>query len=77
VRLRNAIVHILTEAIAAGGSTLRDFSSPTGKGYFQFSFSVYDKHNTPCPACTHPINRIVQQGRSTFYCPSCQQEPAA
>ena len=60
------------EAIAAGGSTLRDFASPTGElGYFSKSFSVYDREGKPC-ACGGTVKRIVQGGRSTFYCPRCQ-----
>ncbi len=72
--LAHAIKDILTQAIAAGGSTLRDFAAPSGKGYFQFSFSVYDRQNLACPRCAQSIVRVVQQGRSTFYCLHCQQE---
>jgi formamidopyrimidine-DNA glycosylase len=75
VRLRRlvpAITQVLEEAIAAGGSTLRDFASPEGDlGYFSKSFSVYDREGAPC-ACGGSVRRIVQGGRSTFYCPSCQ-----
>jgi formamidopyrimidine-DNA glycosylase len=67
-----AIHDVLAEAIAAGGSTLKDFISPDGElGYFSKSFSVYDREGQPC-ACGGTVRRIVQGGRSTFYCPRCQ-----
>jgi formamidopyrimidine-DNA glycosylase len=72
-RLVPAIHQVLTEAIAAGGSTLRDFVSPDGElGYFSKSFSVYDREGKPC-ACGGTVKRFVQGGRSTFYCPKCQR----
>jgi formamidopyrimidine-DNA glycosylase len=72
-RLVPAIHDVLAEAIAAGGSTLRDFASPDGElGYFSKSFSVYDREGQPC-ACGGSVKRIVQGGRSTFYCPRCQR----
>lgn len=72
-RLVPAIHDVLTEAIAAGGSTLRDFASPDGElGYFPKSFAVYDREGQPC-ACGGTVKRIVQGGRSTFYCPKCQR----
>ncbi|MFL6849368.1 MAG: bifunctional DNA-formamidopyrimidine glycosylase/DNA-(apurinic or apyrimidinic site) lyase [Sphingomicrobium sp.] len=72
-RLVPAIQDVLAEAIAAGGSTLRDFASPDGElGYFSKSFSVYDKEGQAC-ACGGTVRRIVQGGRSTFYCPKCQR----
>jgi formamidopyrimidine-DNA glycosylase len=67
---------VLTEAIEAGGSTLRDFrAADGGSGYFQHRFAVYDREGKPCPTpgCTGTIRRIVQSGRSTFYCPVCQK----
>lgn len=67
---------VLTEAIAAGGSTLKDFAGVDGDlGYFPHSFRVYGREGSPClnPSCGRPIQRIVQGGRSTFYCPSCQR----
>lgn len=71
-KLVPAIHAVLEEAIAAGGSTLRDFASPSGElGYFSKSFSVYDREGTPCE-CRGKVKRIVQGGRSTFYCPRCQ-----
>jgi formamidopyrimidine-DNA glycosylase len=70
-RLVRAIHDVLAEAIAAGGSTLRDFASPDGElGYFSKVFAVYDREGQPCGRGT--VKRIVQGGRSTFYCPKCQ-----
>jgi formamidopyrimidine-DNA glycosylase len=71
-----AIRAVLEEAIEAGGSTLRDHRQPDGElGYFQHSFAVYDREGAPCPrrGCRGTIARIVQGGRSTFYCPACQR----
>jgi formamidopyrimidine-DNA glycosylase len=71
-RLVPAIHDVLAEAIAAGGSTLRDFASPDGElGYFSKSFAVYGREGEPC-LCGGTVKRIVQGGRSTFYCPRCQ-----
>jgi formamidopyrimidine-DNA glycosylase len=67
---------ILTEAIAAGGSTLQDYQSAEGiKGEFQQRFFAYDRAGEPChtPGCPSVIKRIVQSGRSTFYCHTCQK----
>ena len=67
---------ILNEAIAAGGSTLRDFSSTDGsEGAYQQRFAVYDRagEKWQTRGCRGTIRRIVQSGRSTFYCPSCQK----
>ena len=67
---------VLDEAIAAGGSSLRDHRQASGElGYFQHSFRVYDREDAPCPrpACPGTIRRIVQSGRSSFYCPACQR----
>lgn len=72
-KLVRAIREVLSEAIAAGGSTLRDFASPEGElGYFSKSFAVYDREGRPC-GCGGVVRRIVQGGRSTFYCPQCQR----
>ena len=72
-RLVPAIHDVLAEAIAAGGSPLRDFSSPHGElGYFSKAFAVYDREGQRC-ACGGTVKRIVQGGRSTFYCPRCQR----
>ena len=67
---------VLTEAIAAGGSSLRDFRQADGElGYFQHSFDVYGREGQPCrtPGCANMIHRLVQSGRSSFYCPDCQR----
>src|SRR5476651_1842785 len=74
VALVDAIKAVLHDAIAAGGSSLRDHRRTDGAlGDFQHNFSVYDREGSPCPACKGKIKRIVQTGRSTFYCPSCQK----
>ena len=73
--LAQAIRAVIAEAIRSGGSSLRDHIRTDGSlGYFQHSFSVYDREGGPCrrPGCGGVIARIVQAGRSTFYCPSCQ-----
>ena len=75
-RLVPAIRIVLEEAIAAGGSTLRDFAHSDGTlGYFQHRFDVYDREGEACraPGCGAAIARLVQSGRSTFFCPSCQR----
>lgn len=75
-KLAAAIRAVIADAIAAGGSSLRDYVHADGSlGYFQHSFSVYDREGEPCrkPGCTGTISRIVQSGRSTFYCPVCQR----
>lgn len=72
--LHTAIGAVLTEAINAGGSTLRDFAASDGSlGYFQHRFSVYDREGRACPRCSSKVRRIVQSGRSTFYCGKCQR----
>jgi formamidopyrimidine-DNA glycosylase len=71
-----AIRDVIADAIAAGGSSLRDYMQADGAlGYFQHSFSVYDREGEPCrrEACGGTVRRIVQSGRSTFFCPSCQR----
>jgi len=73
--LADGVRAVLTEAIEAGGSTLRDFRAADGNsGYFQHRFAVYDREGEPCPTpgCKGTIKRIVQSGRSTFFCPVCQ-----
>ena len=75
-RLTCAIRQTLTEAIAQGGSTLRDHRLTDGSlGYFQHSLAVYGRENKPCkrPQCNGTIRRITQAGRSTFFCPQCQK----
>jgi formamidopyrimidine-DNA glycosylase len=70
------IRQVLSDAIEAGGSSLRDFRQADGElGYFQHSFDAYGREHEPCraPGCTGRIARIVQAGRSSFYCPLCQR----
>lgn len=72
-RLVVAIKDVLTSAIAAGGSTLRDFAAPDGElGYFSKDFLVYGREGQSCN-CGAPIKRRVDSGRSTFYCAKCQR----
>jgi len=74
--LAPAIKSVLEEAILAGGSSLRDHRRTNGElGYFQKSFAVYDREGEVCmvPGCSSAIRRIVQSGRSTYFCPSCQK----
>ncbi len=75
--LARAIRAVLEAAIAAGGSTLKDFRNSDGQsGYFQHSFDVYDRQDEACrtPNCSGIVARIVQSGRSSFFCPTCQSE---
>ena len=73
-KLVDAIKAVLMDAIKAGGSSLRDHRRADGSlGNFQHNFRVYDREGEPCPDCKGKIKRIVQVGRSTFYCPSCQK----
>jgi formamidopyrimidine-DNA glycosylase len=75
-RLAESIRAVIADAIAAGGSSLRDYTHADGSlGYFQHSFAVYDREDEPCltPGCGGHVQRIVQSGRSTFYCPTCQK----
>ncbi|MBY4731830.1 bifunctional DNA-formamidopyrimidine glycosylase/DNA-(apurinic or apyrimidinic site) lyase [Cupriavidus pauculus] len=73
-RLASAVRETLAEAIARGGSTLRDFVGSDGSsGYFQLDCFVYDRAGEPCRVCGTPIRQIVQGQRSTFYCPHCQR----
>ena len=72
--LADAIPQVLEEAIEAGGSTLKDFAAPDGElGYFSKRFDVYDREGKPCSGCQGKVRRIVQGGRSTFYCGACQR----
>ena len=67
---------VLGEAILAGGSTLKDFANADGgQGYFQHRFDVYGREGKPCPGegCAGVVRRVVQGGRSTFWCPGCQK----
>jgi formamidopyrimidine-DNA glycosylase len=75
-RLVPIIRDVLNEAIAAGGSSLRDYRQTDGElGYFQHAFRAYDREDQPCstPECDGTIVRIVQSGRSTYFCPGCQR----
>ncbi len=78
-RLVPAIKQTLTDAIAAGGSSLRDYVQPDGElGYFQHAWRVYGREGEPCPGCPGSpdcdgVRRFVQAGRSTFYCPRTQR----
>lgn len=75
-RLPEAIKTVLSEALAAGGSSLRDHRQADGSlGYFQHAFRVYDREGAACPTpgCVGTIERLVQSGRSTFHCPLCQK----
>jgi formamidopyrimidine-DNA glycosylase len=74
--LVKAVQDVLAEAIAAGGSTLRDYRQASGDlGYFQKAHAVYDREELPCvrPKCAGVIRRAVQAGRSTYFCARCQQ----
>jgi formamidopyrimidine-DNA glycosylase len=67
---------VLADAIDAGGSSLRDYRQADGElGYFQHAFKVYGREGEPCvtAGCTSTIARIVQSGRSSFFCPTCQR----
>lgn len=73
-RLYDAIVAVLTEAIAAGGSSISDYVDAEGrKGFFQFSHRVYQRTGKPCAACQTPIRRILVAQRSSHFCPRCQK----
>jgi len=75
-RLMRAIKQVLLRSIDDGGSTLRDHVQPGGElGYFQTRFNVYDRAGAPCPTqdCGNLVKRLVQSGRSTFYCARCQR----
>jgi len=77
-QMERLVLHIrgvLDEAIAAGGSSLKDYRQTDGElGYFQHAFAVYDRAGQPClrNGCTGEIERLVQAGRSSFFCPNCQ-----
>jgi formamidopyrimidine-DNA glycosylase len=73
-RLVAAIKKVLTAAIAAGGSSLRDYVATDGElGYFQLQTRVYDRAGLPCRVCGTAIRRIVHGQRASFYCPTCQR----
>jgi formamidopyrimidine-DNA glycosylase len=71
--LAAAVRAVLEDALAAGGSSLRDYRRADGElGYFQHSFAVYDREGEPCPRGDGVVARVVQSGRSSFFCPACQ-----
>ncbi len=74
MRLANAVRLILKKAIAAGGSSLKDFVNSEGDpGHFMVQTKVYDRKDLPCKVCKMPIKQIVQGQRSTYFCPQCQK----
>lgn len=73
-RVATAIAAVLSDAVRLGGSSISDYRDGTGKpGYFQIEHRVYDRGGQPCRSCGTSIRRLVLVGRSTFYCPRCQQ----
>lgn len=73
-RLAYAIRSVLNRALAAGGTTLRDFHGGTGEpGYFRRQLAVYERGGRPCRLCGHPLRATVQGQRSTYYCVRCQR----
>lgn len=73
-RLVPAIKAVLSESIEAGGSTIRDYAQPNGElGYFAASWQVYGREGEPCCTCGSAVKRMVQGGRSTFWCSRCQK----
>ena len=76
-RLVTAVKEVLTSAIAEGGTSLDDYgdfrNGDNKPGYFRVSLAVYGREGEPCPRCERTVRRIVQSGRSTFYCPQCQR----
>ncbi|MEO8079231.1 MAG: bifunctional DNA-formamidopyrimidine glycosylase/DNA-(apurinic or apyrimidinic site) lyase [Caldimonas sp.] len=73
-RLADAVRSTLAQAVAAGGSTLRDFRDAHGAaGAFQLQARVYGRAGQPCVRCGSTVRRIVQNGRATFFCPGCQK----
>ena len=73
-RLYDAMVAVLTEAIAAGGSSISDYVDAEGrKGFFQFSHRVYQRTGEPCVTCGTPVKRVIVAQRSSHFCPKCQK----
>ena len=73
-RLAGAVRRVIDEAIAAGGSSISDFAATDGSlGYFQHGFQVYGREGEACVSCSRVVRRLVQSGRSTFYCGTCQR----
>lgn len=74
IRLAEAIKTVLKRAIAAGGSSIRDFVGIDGRpGYFQQSYAVYGRNGETCPTCGMMVKQLRQGGRSTYLCPHCQR----
>jgi formamidopyrimidine-DNA glycosylase len=72
--LADVIRQTLSEAITAGGSSIRDYVGSDGMaGNFQSNFAVYDREGQPCSRCGTPVKRLLQGQRSTFYCAACQR----
>ncbi len=72
--MADVIREVLGEAIAAGGTTIRDFSDSEGKpGYFARQLQVYGREGEPCPKCGAPIGQSRIGQRSTYFCPKCQR----
>ena len=72
-RLAAAVRAVLSDAVAQGGTTLNDFADALGEsGYFQVALEVYDREGMACRRCGGKIRRLLQLGRSTYYCPGCQ-----
>ena len=73
-KLADAVKQTLSAAVAAGGSSVRDYvHSDGGAGCFQLQCAVYEREGEPCVGCGKPVRKIRQAGRSTFYCPHCQK----
>jgi formamidopyrimidine-DNA glycosylase len=73
-KLYDAIIAVLTEAIAAGGSSISDYVDAEGrKGFFQISHRVYQRTGEPCVTCKTPIRRVIVTQRSSHFCPKCQK----
>ena len=73
-RLHAAVRDVLSRAVAAGGSSMRDFVNAHGQaGHFQQAWAVYGRAGEPCRACSTPVRSLVQGQRSTYYCPKCQK----
>ena len=73
-RLADALRTVLERAVELGGSSISDYRDANGNpGYFQIHHAVYDRDGRPCVTCATPIKRVVQSGRSSFYCPRCQR----
>ena len=72
--LAQALITVLSQALEAGGTTLKDFAGSDGRpGYFQQQLQVYGREGAPCRRCKAPIARLPGAGRSSYYCPKCQR----